>query len=179
MLHEKQNVFDDFIAAAEALAARHLTSPRRLVIEGASNGGLLVAAVATQRPDLFRAVLCGEPLADMIRFPLFGRGGVPEFGDPTKPEDFRALAAYSPYHHIREGEQYPAFLVTAAADDERADAMHARKLVARLQAASRGGPVLLRVEWAGGHLGAAGTEAAIDKRSDELAFAMAAVELSP
>jgi prolyl oligopeptidase len=175
MLHEKQNVFDDFIAAAEALVTRRFTSRERLVIEGASNGGLLVAAVATQRPDLFRAVLCGEPLADMIRFPLFGRGGVPELGDPTKPDDFRALIAYSPYHRIRDGARYPAFLVTASADDERADAMHARKLVARLQAASVGGPVLLRVEWAGGHLGAAGAGAAIEKRSDELAFARAVV----
>ncbi|MCL2448839.1 MAG: prolyl oligopeptidase family serine peptidase [Polyangiaceae bacterium] len=162
------------MAAAEALVARGYTRPERLAIEGASNGGLLVAAAATQRPDLFRAVLCGEPLADMVRYPIFGRGGVPEYGDPENAGDFRALFAYSPYHRIRDGVRYPAFLVTASAEDERADAMHARKLVARLQAASSGGPVLLRVEWAGSHLGAAGREAAISKRSDELSFLRAA-----
>ncbi|MDP9148966.1 MAG: prolyl oligopeptidase family serine peptidase [Myxococcota bacterium] len=174
MLHNKQNVFDDFIAAAKWLVSHRFARSDRLAIEGSSNGGLLVAAAATQRPDLFRAALCGEPLTDMLRYPLFGRGGVPEFGDPDKEDDFRALLGYSPYHRIRDGVRYPAFLVTASAADERADAMHARKLVARLQEASRGGPVLLRVEWSAGHAGAAGQDAAIEKRSDELAFILAA-----
>jgi prolyl oligopeptidase len=111
----------------------------------------------------------------MIRYPIFGRGGVPEFGDPEDADDFRALFAYSPYHRVRHGVPYPPVLVTASAHDERADAMHARKFVARLQAASRGGPVLLRVEWGGGHLGPAGANAEIEKRSDELAFALAVV----
>jgi prolyl oligopeptidase len=175
MRRDKQNVFDDFIASAEYLTTLGWSRAGRIVIQGNSNGGLLVAAAAEQRPELFAGVIAGEPLTDMVRYPIFGRGGVPEFGDPEDADDFRALFAYSPYHHIRDGVAYPPFLVTASAKDERADAMHARKFVARLQAASTGKPVLLRVEWAGGHLGAAGANAEIEKRSDELAFALAAV----
>ncbi len=175
MRGSKQNVFDDFVAAAEYLVSRGYTGKDRLGAIGASNGGLLVAATMVQRPDLFRVVLCGEPLTDMIRFPLFGEGGIGEYGDPNEADDFRALYAYSPYHHVDESTSYPAILITAAASDERADAMHARKLAAALQHSSRGGPVLLRVDWDSGHLGSDSLALEIEKRAEMYAFAASAM----
>lgn len=154
MLHNKQNVFDDFIAAAEWLIANGYTNPKRLAIMGRSNGGLLVAAAMTQRPDLFRAAVCGVPLTDMVRYHRFliARLWIPEYGDPDNPEDFRYLYAYSPYHHVRDGEAYPAVLITTAESDTRVDPAHARKFAARLQEASSSGlPILLRVEEKAGH----------------------------
>lgn len=178
MKRQKQNVFDDFVSAAEFLVREGYTSSARLASFGASNGGLLVAATLTQRPDLFRAVLCGEPLIDMVRYPLFGNGGVPELGNPQDPGDFRALFAYSPYHHVVAGTRYPSVLITAAAADERADAMHARKFAAALQAATKGGPVLLRVDWDSGHMGSDSVAAAAEKTADEYAFALEAMGLT-
>jgi len=158
MLGHKQNVFDDFIAAAEWLIANKVTSAARLAISGRSNGGLLVGAALTQRPDLFRAVVCGVPLLDMLRYHHFRIAAlwIPEYGSPDDPEAFRWLSAYSPYHHVRDGAAYPAVLLHTAASDTRVDSMHARKMTARLQAANppRGRaprPVLLRLESHAGH----------------------------
>jgi prolyl oligopeptidase len=154
MFGSKQNVFDDFIAAAEWLVANHVTRADRLAISGRSNGGLLMGAVLTQRPDLFRAVVCGVPLLDMLRYHRFRIAALwtAEYGSPDDPEAFRWLSAYSPYHHVREGVAYPAVLFHTAASDTRVDAMHARKMTARMQAANpAGNPVLLRLESHAGH----------------------------
>ena len=154
MLGNKQNTFDDFIAAAEWLIENRYTNRDRLAIIGGSNGGLLVGAVLTQRPELFRAAVCSVPLLDMVRYPKFliARLWIPEYGDPDKPEDFRWLRAYSPYHHVREGTAYPAVLLMTADTDTRVDPCHARKMAARLQAAtSSDHPIFLHVERKAGH----------------------------
>jgi len=153
----KQNTFDDFIAAAEYLIAEGYTSPERLAIEGASNGGLLVGAALTQRPDLFRAVLCEAPVLDMIRHHKLRekQHSVDEYGSAEDPEQFKYLYAYSPYHHVQEGVAYPAVFLKTAADDTVANPAHARKMTARLQAAtSSDRPILLYVAPEGGHGGA-------------------------
>jgi prolyl oligopeptidase len=154
MLEKKQNVFDDFIAAAEYLIDAGYTNPERLAIEGRSNGGLLVGAAVTQRPELFRAVVCGVPLLDMLRYHLFriARLWVPEYGSAEDPAQFAYLHAYSPYHQIRPGTRYPAVLLYAAVSDSRVDPLHARKMAAALQAASASDyPILLRMEDEAGH----------------------------
>src|ERR1043165_5750677 len=155
MRHEKQNVFDDYIAVAEELAIQGFTKPAKLAALGGSNGGLLVGAAVTQHPELFRVALCGVPLLDMVRYHLFGSGKtwIEEYGSAESAEDFRALFAYSPYHHVRPGTRYPSVLVLSADSDDRVDPMHARKFAAALQQATSGGPVLLRVEWNAGHGG--------------------------
>jgi prolyl oligopeptidase len=156
MLLKKQNVFDDCIAAAEFLIQKGYTSPQHLALRGGSNGGLLVGAVITQRPDLFRAAVCEVPLLDMIRYPQFGSGKTweTEYGSPDNAEQFKALYAYSPYHHIVPGTKYPALLMCTAEDDDRVDPMHARKFVAKMQADTASGlPVLLRLETESGHGG--------------------------
>src|SRR5262249_23471770 len=145
MLEKKQNVFDDFIAAAEYLIDAKYTRADRLAIRGDSNGGLLVGAAMTQKPDLFGAVICAVPLLDMARYPLFGAGKawIPEYGDPNIEEQFRALYAYSPYHHVRPKTAYPALLLESADSDDRVDPMHARKFSAKIEeATSSGKPVL-------------------------------------
>jgi prolyl oligopeptidase len=176
-LHEKQNVFDDFIAAAESLVAWGYTSKDKLVAEGESNGGLLMGAMATQRPDLFHVVLCGVPLLDMIRFPKFGGGQfwVDEYGSPEKEDDFRALLAYSPYHHVEKGTRYPSLLMMSSDSDDRVDPMHARKFIAALQAATTGGPALLRIERNAGHGGNDTRKAWVDSIADKYAFALAEI----
>jgi prolyl oligopeptidase len=154
MLERKQNVFDDFIAAADWLVAEGYTSRERLAIGGRSNGGLLVGAVLTQRPDLCRAVVCEVPLLDMLRYQGFqvARLWIREYGSSEDPEQFRWLHAYSPYHRVVDGEDYPAVLLTTALGDSRVDPMHARKMAARLQAATSSElPVLLRVDDDAGH----------------------------
>jgi prolyl oligopeptidase len=154
MLESKQNVFDDFIAAATWLVDHRVTAVDRLAISGGSNGGLLVGAALTQRPDLFRAVVCGVPLLDMLRYHLFRLAAlwVPEYGSPDDPMAARWLAAYSPYQHVRDGVKYPAVFLHTAASDTRVDPMHARKMAARLQAATASGlPILLQVESRAGH----------------------------
>jgi prolyl oligopeptidase len=177
MRQHKQNVFDDFVAAAEYLIAKRYTRADRLAAAGASNGGLLVGTVATQRPDLFRVILCGAPVLDMIRYPLFGggEGWIDEYGDPKNEGDFAALIAYSPVHHVKDSVRYPSLLVLSAADDDRVDPMHARKFVAALQAASTGGPVLLRVEREAGHFGGDTRASLADEWADKLAFTLAEV----
>jgi prolyl oligopeptidase len=154
MLDRKQNVFDDFIAAAEYLIGNGVTHSGRLAISGGSNGGLLVGAALTQRPDLFKAVVCQVPLLDMLRYHhlRIARLWIAEYGDPEDPEQARWLHAYSPYHRVRTGLQYPATLLATAEGDSRVDPMHARKMAARLQAASAAeAPILLRVESVAGH----------------------------
>ena len=154
ILGSKQNSFDDFIGAAEWLIQQGYTRPERLAAAGGSNGGLLVGAALTQRPDLFRAVLVQVPLLDMLRYHQFliARLWIPEYGSADDPEQFRWLRAYSPYHHVRSGVAYPAVLLATAESDTRVDPMHARKMAARLQAAtSAKRPVLLRLEARAGH----------------------------
>ncbi|MGI8563365.1 MAG: prolyl oligopeptidase family serine peptidase [Candidatus Dormibacter sp.] len=150
-LEQKQNVFDDFLAAAEWLISQGLCSPAELGIMGGSNGGLLVGAAMTQRPDLFGAVVCRVPLLDMIRYERFrvARLWAAEYGSAGDPEQFRWLHAYSPYHQVREGAQYPAALFLTAEEDSRVDPMHALKMTARLQSA--GAQAWLRVEERAGH----------------------------
>ena len=154
MLDRKQNVFDDFIAAGDWLVREGYTSPDRLAIGGGSNGGLLVGAALTQRPDLCRAVVCEVPLLDMLRYHRLqlAKLWIAEYGSADDPEQFRWLHAYSPYHRVVDGERYPAVLLTSALGDTRVDPMHARKMAARLQAATASGlPILVRVDVDEGH----------------------------
>jgi prolyl oligopeptidase len=152
----KQNVFDDFHAAGDWLVAHGMASPERLALVGGSNGGLLVGAALTQRPDLARAVWCAVPLLDMIRFPQFliARLWTDEYGDPDVADEFAWLAGYSPYHKVREGISYPAVLFTTAEGDTRVDPLHARKMAALLQhgaADQRERPILLLQAGRAGH----------------------------
>jgi prolyl oligopeptidase len=174
MRHEKQHVFDDYFAIAEELVRQGFTRPDKLAALGGSNGGLLVGAAITQRPELFGAALCGVPLLDMVRYQLFGSGKTwaEEYGSVADAEDFAALYAYSPYHHVTQGKKYPATLLLSADSDDRVDPMHARKFAAALQWASTGGPVLLRVEKHSGHGGADLVRASVEKVADEYAFAL-------
>jgi prolyl oligopeptidase len=165
MLDKKQNVFDDMIAAAEFLISEKYTDANHLAIEGGSNGGLLMGAMITQRPELFRAVVCEVPLLDMLRYQNFqiARLWISEYGSAENAEQFKWLYAYSPYHHVRAGVEYPAVLFTTADSDSRVDPMHAFKMTAAMQSISKR-PVLLRVESKGGHGG--GTP--VGKRIEEL-----------
>ncbi|HEX8473936.1 MAG TPA: prolyl oligopeptidase family serine peptidase [Pyrinomonadaceae bacterium] len=154
MLDKKQNVFDDFIAAAEHLINAKVTSSQRLAIRGGSNGGLLVAAAMVQRPELFRAVVCEVPLTDMLRYQnfLIARLWIPEYGSADDATQFKYLHAYSPYHNVRDGVKYPATFITTAESDSRVDPLHARKFAARLQAANASDhPILLYIETKAGH----------------------------
>jgi prolyl oligopeptidase len=172
MLEHKQNVFDDFLSAAEWLLARGFTSRSRLAIRGGSNGGLLVGAALTQRPELFRAVVCQVPLLDMLRYQnlLIARLWVAEYGSADDPAQFPFLYAYSPYHHVKPGTAYPATFLLTAEGDTRVDPMHARKMAARLQAASPESPVLLRVETAAGHGQGKPRSKQIDEAADIWSF---------
>ncbi|MGO8994348.1 MAG: prolyl oligopeptidase family serine peptidase [Polyangiaceae bacterium] len=178
MKHVKQHVFDDFEAAAEYLIKEKITSSDRLAIDGASNGGLLVGAALTQRPELYRVVLCGVPLLDMVRYHLFGSGRTwsEEYGTAEKEDDFKALFAYSPYHHVTRGVAYPSVLVESADSDDRVDPMHARKMTAALQANSSGGPVLIRIEKHSGHGGADLMHAWVEQYADRYAFVLAEIK---
>jgi prolyl oligopeptidase len=158
MLDKKQNVFDDFIAAAEYLISEKYTDKDHLAILGGSNGGLLMGAMITQRPDLFRAVVCAVPLLDMLRYQNFqiAKLWIPEYGSADDPKQFEWLYAYSPYHHVKPGQEYPAILFITGDTDTRVDPMHAKKMTALMQAeakngASRERPILLRIETKAGH----------------------------
>jgi prolyl oligopeptidase len=173
MLLKKQNVFDDCIAAAEYLVKQGYTKPERLALRGGSNGGLLAGAMLTQRPDLFRAIVCEVPLLDMVRFAQFasGKTWVPEYGSPQDEAQFKALYAYSPYHHVKPGTAYPSVLFCTAADDDRVDPMHARKMAAELQAATSGPhPILLRVESQSGHGGGDQVKKGVEANTDVWGF---------
>jgi prolyl oligopeptidase len=157
MLENKQNVFDDFIAAAEYLIAEKYTRPEKLAITGGSNGGLLTGAALVQRPDLFAAVISGVPLLDMLRYQhfLMARFWVPEYGTAENPEHFEFLRAYSPYHNVEKGTKYPAVMLTAGENDARVHPLHARKMTALLQSSTASdpqeAPVLLWVDREAGH----------------------------
>jgi prolyl oligopeptidase len=158
MLEKKQNVFDDMIAAAEHLIAEKYTDKNHLAIQGGSNGGLLMGAMMTQRPDLFRAVVCQVPLLDMVHYQDFqiAKLWIPEYGTSENADQFRWLYAYSPYHHVKAGAEYPAILFMTADTDTRVDPMHAKKMAALMQAEAKNGtshtrPILLRIESKAGH----------------------------
>ncbi|MEV0236204.1 prolyl oligopeptidase family serine peptidase [Nonomuraea sp. NPDC050786] len=172
MLGNKQNVFDDFHAAAEHLIATGVTTPEQLGISGGSNGGLLVGAALTQRPELYAAVVCSAPLLDMVRYEKFGLGATwnVEYGTAEDPEQFGWLLAYSPYHHVKEAVSYPATLFTVFQSDTRVHPLHAWKMCAALQHASAGDrPVLLRNETEVGH-GARSVSRMVDLSADTLSF---------
>jgi prolyl oligopeptidase len=158
MLEKKQNVFDDMIAAAEHLIAEKYSDKNHLAIQGGSNGGLLMGAMITQRPDLFHAVVCQVPLLDMLHYQDFqiAKLWIPEYGTSEKADDFKWLYAYSPYHHVKSGTQYPAILFMTADTDTRVDPMHAKKMTALMQSEAKNGashtrPILLRIETKAGH----------------------------
>jgi len=158
MLDKKQNVFDDMIAAAEHLISEKYTDKTHLAIQGGSNGGLLMGAMMTQRPDLFRAVVCQVPLLDMLHYQSFqiAKLWIPEYGSAENPEQFKWLYAYSPYHHVKAGVEYPAILFVTADFDTRVDPMHAKKMAALMQAEAQNGasktrPILLRIDPKAGH----------------------------
>jgi prolyl oligopeptidase len=158
MLDKKQNVFDDMIAAAEHLIGEKYTDTDHLAIQGGSNGGLLMGAMITQRPDLFRAVVCQVPLLDMLRYQNFqiAKLWIPEYGSSDNPEQFKWLYAYSPYHRVKAGTEYPAILFMTADTDTRVDPMHAKKMAAEMQDEAKNGasqtrPILLRIESKAGH----------------------------
>jgi prolyl oligopeptidase len=170
---EKQHVFDDFIAAGEWLIANKYTRPARLAISGGSNGGLLVGACLTQRPDLFGATLPAVGVMDMLRFQKFtaGRYWVDDYGSADDPAVFPALLAYSPYHNVRPGTKYPATLITTADTDDRVIPMHSFKFAAAMQNAQAGdAPVLIRIETSAGHGGGKPTGKQIEETADQYAF---------
>jgi prolyl oligopeptidase len=175
MLLKKQNVFDDFIAAAEWLVANKWTTRDKLAISGGSNGGLLVGAALAQRPDLFKAVICSVPLLDMVRYHLSGSGKtwIEEYGSADDPAQFAALHAYSPYRMVVDGKpaRYPALLMDSADHDDRVDPLHARKFAAALQAKQTGeGTILLRIERNAGHGGADLVKQQVERAVDHLVF---------
>lgn len=167
MLIKKQNSFDDFIAGAEYLIKEKYTNSQKLVAEGRSNGGLLMGAVTTQRPDLFKAIVCGVPLLDMIRYHKFliARFWIPEYGDPDKKEDFDNLIKYSPYQNIKQHVNYPTMFIFAGENDSRVDPLHAKKFVAEMQnRTAQKNPVMLFMEFDSGH----GSGKSVAKVSEDL-----------
>ncbi|MEW5901880.1 MAG: prolyl oligopeptidase family serine peptidase, partial [Acidobacteriota bacterium] len=179
MLQSKQTVFDDFIAAAEYLIREKYTSPQRLAIAGGSNGGLLVGACMTQRPDLFKVAFPAVGVMDMLRFHKFtvGWGWVVEYGSSDNPEQFKYLYAYSPLHNIKDGSGYPATLVTTADHDDRVVPAHSFKFIAALQEKHQGkNPVLIRIDTKSGH-GSSSLTKAIEELADKWAFMLYNMDL--
>ncbi len=173
MFENKQNVFDDFIAAAEWLIESGYTKPSRLAIKGSSNGGLLVGAAMIQRPDLFGAVVCTYPLLDMVRYHKFlvARFWVSEYGSADDPKQFEYIHRYSPYHNVKDGAKYPAALFVTGDSDTRVAPLHARKMAARVQAANASGkPVLLLYDTKAGHSRALPVGKQIEDLTDQLSF---------
>jgi prolyl oligopeptidase len=172
-LHNKQNVFDDFIGAAEWLIANKYTSTPKLAIQGGSNGGLLIGAVLNQRPDLFGAALPAVGVMDMVRFPKFtiGWAWTSDYGSPDNKADFDALYKYSPLHNVKAGAKYPATLVTTSDHDDRVFPAHSFKYTAALQAAQAGeAPVLIRIETKAGHGAGKPTSKQIEEQVDIYGF---------
>ncbi|HVR39592.1 MAG TPA: prolyl oligopeptidase family serine peptidase [Thermoanaerobaculia bacterium] len=173
MLEKKQNVFDDFAAAAEFLSREQYTSARHLGIQGTSNGGLLVTALETQHPELVHAVICGYPLIDMIRYHKFLVAGfwVPEYGNAERAEDFKWIYPYSPYQHVTKGAKYPATLFITGDADTRVAPLHARKMTALMQSAQGGdAPIMLRYHVSGGHSGGEPLNVQVNNEAESLAF---------
>jgi prolyl oligopeptidase len=179
---KKQNVFDDFIAAAEWLIANHYTSRDKLAISGGSNGGLLVGACMTQRPDLFRVALPAVGVMDMLRFNKFTRGWAwtSDYGSPENPNEFKALYAYSPLHNLKPATRYPSTLVTTADHDDRVVPAHSFKFAATLQKAQAGdNPVLIRIETKAGHGAGKPTTKIIEEAADKWAFVVHELGMEP
>jgi prolyl oligopeptidase len=173
MFENKQNVFDDFIAAAEWLIDNGYTNSERLAIRGGSNGGLLVGAAVTQRPDLFGAVICTYPLLDMVRYHKFlvARFWVSEYGSADDPEQFEYIYKYSPYHNVKPGTEYPAILFVTGDSDTRVAPLHARKMTALMQAATGSDrPILLKYDTKSGHSGGTPVSQQIEDQTDTFAF---------
>jgi prolyl oligopeptidase len=178
----KQNVFDDFFAAAEYLIAERWTSTPKLAIQGASNGGLLVGACITQRPELFGAALPAVGVFDMLRFQRFtiGWAWASDYGSSDDPNDVGTLLAYSPYHNVRAGTRYPATLITTGDHDDRVFPAHSFKFAAALQHAQAGdAPILLRVDIKAGHGAGKPTAKLIDEVADRYAFLVATLGMEP
>jgi prolyl oligopeptidase len=178
MQENKQNVFDDFTAAAEWLIENGYTKPGRLAIAGGSNGGLLVGAAMTQRPDLFQAVACQYPLLDMVRYQKFllGKLWIPEFGSSDDAKQFEVLYKYSPYHHVQKGVQYPAVLFVTGDSDTRVAPLHARKMTALVQASTGSDrPVLLRYDTKAGHSAGLPVSKQVEEQTDVLSFLLSQV----
>ncbi len=172
-LTHKQNVFDDFIACGQFMVDQKYTSPQHLAIIGGSNGGLLMGAALTQRPDLYRAVVSYVGIYDMLRLELDPNGAfnVTEYGTVKDPEQFKALYGYSPYHHVKDGTAYPAVLMPTGENDHRVNPMQSRKMTARLQAASTSGhPILLRTSSSSGHGIGTALDEAIEEQADVFSF---------
>jgi len=174
MMEKKQNVFDDFIAAAEWLIQNKYTTPARLAIRGGSNGGLLVGAALTQRPDLFAAVICSYPLLDMVRYQNFlvAKYWVPEYGSSDNAEQFKYIYAYSPYHHVKVGTKYPSVLFISGDSDTRVAPLHARKMTALMQASTAASdhPIMLHYDTTAGHSGGTPAGKQIENTTDELTY---------
>jgi prolyl oligopeptidase len=173
MLEKKQNVFDDFYAAAEWLIDNKYTNPDKIAIRGGSNGGLLVGAALTQRPELYKAVVCTYPLLDMVRYQQFlvARWWVPEYGSSEDPEQFKYILKYSPYQNVIKGNKYPATLFISGDSDTRVDPLHARKMTALMQYASDGStPMLLYYDTKAGHSGGGSLTKTIDDATIALSF---------
>jgi prolyl oligopeptidase len=179
---EKQNTFDDFISAAEWLISNQYTSTPKLAIQGGSNGGLLIGACMTQRPELFGAALPQVGVMDMLRFHKFTIGWAwkSDYGSSENPEEFKVLYGYSPYHNLKPGVTYPATLVTTADHDDRVVPAHSFKFAARLQAcqAKDGPPVLIRIETSAGHGAGTALNKTIDQNADMWAFLSKALGIS-
>jgi prolyl oligopeptidase len=172
---KKQNVFDDFIAAAEWLVANRYTSRQKLGIYGRSNGGLLIGAVLNQRPDLFGAAIAGVGVMDMLRFTKFtiGSAWTSDYGSPENPAEFGAIRAYSPLHNIREGTAYPPTLILTSDHDDRVVPAHSFKYAATLQHAQTGpAPVLIRIETSAGHGGGKPVSKRVDEEAAIIEFLM-------
>jgi prolyl oligopeptidase len=173
MFEKKQNVFDDFFAAAEYLIANKYTAPEHLAIRGRSNGGLLMGAALTQRPELFGAIWVGYPLLDMVRFHKFlvGRWWTSEYGSADNPDQYPYLIKYSPYQNVKPGTKYPAIMLNTGDSDTRVAPLHARKMTAELQADDGSDrPVLLHYELKAGHSSGVSIRQLVDDTADELAF---------
>jgi prolyl oligopeptidase len=173
MFENKQNVFDDFFAAAEYLIASHYTSPAHFAIRGRSNGGLLMGAAMTQRPDLFGAIWCGYPLLDMLRYQRFefGRLWTTEYGNAENAKDFTYIRKYSPYQNVKPGTDYPAIMFFTGDNDTRVDPMNARKMTALMQASSGGDrPIVLHYSIKGGHSAGVSLTQLVNDQADEMSF---------
>jgi len=178
---QKQNVFDDFIAAAEFLIKEKYTQPSKLAIQGGSNGGLLVGAVLNQRPELFGAALPAVGVMDMLRFHKFtiGRAWTSDYGSADNAEEFKALFAYSPLHNLKKGTKYPAVMVTTADHDDRVVPAHSFKYAATLQEMQGGdAPVLIRIETKAGHGAGKPTAKVIEEAADIYGFLMKSLGMS-